>query len=200
MIRRTARLAIVTSILGLCLAASAHADSVVLPRAGQVGISAQGGYGTLFESGVFGQDFGSGASFAVRLRYRMRYERAIGLSFESQNFDVRTPSNADTAFKTLSLTLSGFDFYQMFGTRTKTTRMLSVGAGLVQANSELNDGETFFFPGTDGLYVSLGGGLERFFYRSLAYDFSVRYYALFKDGEANHQVQAALGLIFYAGY
>jgi hypothetical protein len=200
MIRRTASLAVVAGIVGLCLAGAAHADSVVLPRPGQVGISAQGGYGTLFESGVFGQDFGSGATFAIRLRYRMRYERGIGLSFEAQSFDVREPSAADTAFKTLSLTMSGVEFYQMFGTRTKATRMLMVGAGLAQANSKLNDGETFFFPGSDGLYVSAGAGVERFFFRSLAYDLSVRYYALFKDGEANHQVQAALGLIFYAGY
>jgi len=191
---------VVASLVGLSLGVPARADNVVLPRPGQVGISAQGGYGTLFDTGVFGQDFGSGATLAVRLRYRMRFERGIGLSFESQNFDVRTASSADTAFKSLNVILSGVEFYQMFGTRTKTTRMLSVGAGIAQESSELNDGETFFFPGSDGLYVSAGAGIERFFFRSLAYDFSLRYYALFKDGEANHQVQAALGLIFYAGY
>jgi hypothetical protein len=187
-------------VLGLSLAVSARADNVILPRPGQVGISVQGGYGSLFQSGVFGEDFGSGATLAVRLRYRMRFERGIGLSFESQNFDVREPASADTSFTSLSLILSGVEFYQMFGTRTKTTRMLSVGVGLAQSSSTLNDGETFFFPGSDGVYVSAGAGLERFFYHSLAYDASFRYYALFKDGEANHQVQAALGLIFYAGY
>jgi hypothetical protein len=177
-----------------------RADNVVLPRPGQVGISVQGGYGNLFQSGVFGEDFGSGATLAVRLRYRMRFERGIGLSFESQSFDVRKPGSADTSFATLNLIMSGVEFYQMFGTRTKTTRMLSVGAGIAQASSELNDGETFFFPGSDGIYVSAGAGLERFFFRSLAYDLSLHYFAVFKEGEANHQLQAALGLIFYAGY
>ncbi|HYM80766.1 MAG TPA: hypothetical protein VEY91_05050 [Candidatus Limnocylindria bacterium] len=186
---------------GWLLAASeARADGIVLPRPGQVGISGQGGYGTLFSSGVFGEDFGSGPSIAVRLRYRMRYERALGLSFENQRFDAREAAPGDTAFDSMNLVLSGIEFYQLFGTRTKATRMLMVGAGLAQPSAELRNGETFFFTGGDGLYVSAGAGLERFFYRSWAWDLSFRYYALFKDGDANHQVQAALGVIFYAGY
>jgi hypothetical protein len=190
----------VTVVVMAAPAPAAGADNIVLPRPGQVGISVQGGYGTLFRSGVFGEDFGGGPTLGIRLRYRMRYERGLGLSFESQHFDVRESSVADTAFKSLNVVTSGFEFYQLFGTRTKTTRMLMVGAGLAQSNSELNDGETFYFPGSDGFYVSAGMGLERFFFRSWAYDASLRYLSIFKDGEANHQVQAALGLIFYASY
>lgn len=187
-------------VLGLALAPAANADSIVLPRPGQVGISGTFGYGSLLKGGVYGDDFSTGPSFGVRLRYRMRYERAIGLSFESQRFDVREPSAADTAFKTLSVMNSGVEFYQLFGTRTKTVRMLMVGAGISQPNVELNDGETFFYPGGDGFYVTGGMGLERFFYNSWAYDLSARYVSIFKDGKSNHEFQAAIGLIFYASY
>jgi hypothetical protein len=187
-------------VIGLAFAPAARADSIVLPRPGQVGISGQFGYGSLLEGGLYGEDFSTGPAFGVRLRYRMRYERALGLSFESQRFDVRQESIADTAFKSLTVMNSGVEFYQLFGTRTKTVRMLMVGAGLSQPSVELNDGETFFYPGGDGFYVSGGMGLERFFYRSWAYDLSARYLSIFKDGKSNHQFQAAIGLIFYASY
>src|SRR5207244_719777 len=73
------------------IAASEARGAVVVtpPRPGQVGIGIQGQYGTLLNSGGIGDQFGSGPGIAVRLRYRMRYERGIGLSFESQRFDVR---------------------------------------------------------------------------------------------------------------
>ena len=117
---------------------------VVPPRPGQVGIGIQGQYGTLLQSGGFGDQFGDGPGLAVRLRYRMRYERAMGLSFESQRFDVRLPQLADTASHHLSAFTYGFDVYQMFGTRTRTTRWVGVGAGLVQFRRVLNDKEIQF--------------------------------------------------------
>ena len=189
-------------------AAPALAASIDLPRAGQVGISLQGGYGTLLESGDVGDVFGAGPAYAVRLRYRMRYERGIGLSFENHSLDARTKTAFNPAFpdsaspEELSLILSGVEFYQMFGTRTKTTKLLSIGAGLAQLRTDLNTGETELDGVTsgDGLYVSVGAGIERFFFRSWAWDLSARYFAMFKDGEPTHDVQGALGIIFYAGY
>ena len=76
------------------------------------------------------QTFGLGPEFNVRIRYRMRYERGFGLSFESQQLDVRVEPPAYTGVDStiaptkLSAILSGVEFYQMFGTRTKTTRMI----------------------------------------------------------------------------
>ena len=182
---------------GLVLAADAHAERVVLPpRAGQVGLGVQGQYGTLLEAGSLGRDFGAGPGLAVRLRYRMRYERGIGLSFESQGFDARE-STGDSV--RANLFTAGFEVYQMFSTRTKTTRMLSVGAGLAKLTVKLKDGETEF-PTNDGLYVSAGAGLEHFFWQAWAYDLSTRYLVVFQDGKANHDVQISLGLIFYTSY
>jgi hypothetical protein len=194
-------------LAGTLSAGAAHAASAVtLPRAGQVGIGLQGGYGLLLDSGQRGERFGSGPTFAVRLRYRMRYERGVGLSFESQQLDTREdpgpPVLLDEKPEKLRLTASGLEFYQMFDTRSPTVKMLMAGAGIVQGNVRLNDGQTSFAEedgAGDGSYLSLGAGIERFFFRSWAYDLSFRYLAVFGGGEVTNDLQIALGAIFYAG-
>jgi hypothetical protein len=182
-------------------APSARAETtVILPRPGQIGIGVQGQYGTLLQSGDFGEAFGSGPGLAVRLRYRMRYERGFGISFESHSFDVRTRADSAFAPDRATFILSGAEFYQIFSTRQKVQPMISVGAGIAQIHTTLNDGETAYPLGGDGLYVSGGLGMERFVYRTLALDFSTRYMAVFQNGNVNHDFQASAGLIFYASY
>ena len=199
--------------LGALAAGTAQAKSVVvLPRPGQVGVSLSGLYGTLLDAGNVGDQFGSGPGLAVRMRYRMRYERGFGLSFESHGFDPRArdslvdffdpdgprlAANDPYAYKKLNLFLYGVDFYQMFGTRTKMTKMLSVGAGLAHPTFALNDGEQQY-PLNDGAYLSAGAGIERFFWQSLAFDLGVRYQAVFLDSKANHDIQFSAGLVMYA--
>ena len=202
---------LMAAAVALALAASdaGAQSSIVLPKAGQVGLSAGGGYATFLDNGNVGSVFGAGPEFNVRLRYRMRYERGIGLSFESQSLDAReeagvyVPGDESTVAPTeLSVILSGAEFYQMFGTRTKTTKMLMVGAGLAQMRADTNTGEIEFSGDLagDGLFVSAGAGLERFVYRSWAWDLSTRYSAVFRDGQVNHNLHLALGVIFYASY
>jgi hypothetical protein len=192
-------------LLGLTLGV-AHAEVIVVPpRPGQVGLSVQGEYGALVQSGEMGGSYGSGPGLAVRLRYRMRYERGFGLSFESHGFDALTGARPignfenvpdDSVPKRLTLGMYGVDFYQMFGTRTKTTKMLSVGGGIARVSQDFILGDTNF-PG-DGLFVTAGAGVERFVWQSWGYDLSGRYYAVFRDGRPNHEFQIALGLVFYA--
>jgi len=202
-----------TLLVLFALAAPARAD-IVLPRAGQVGIGIQGQGGTMLSSGDLGGEFGAGPGLAVSIRYRMRFERAFGLSFESQRLKARDPQGnrlrPNSAFDTsstlpgvrdrLKVTTAGIDFYQMFDTRDRTVKMLSAGAGLAQVSAHLSDGETQFPIAGDGIYLSVGAGLERFFFKSWAYDLGTRYMAIFHDGTINHDVQAKLGLIFYAAY
>ena len=188
-------------LAGLVSAAPVHAGlPVILPKPGQVGFSLQGQYGTLLSTGNLGEEFGSGGGLAVRVRYRMRYERALGISFEGQSLDSRAAPTADTSRTTLSMLLSGVDFYQMFNTDQKLQQIISLGVGLAQLHYTLRDGDTEYPLAGDGVYVTVGAGLERFFYRSFAFDFSGRYLAVFEDGKANHDFQAAGGIIFYASY
>jgi hypothetical protein len=195
---------VVVALASAIAGGAGAAGTIVLPRPGQVGIGVQGGWGSLLKSGDLGNTFGNGPTLGIRLRYRMRYERALGLSFENERFEIRA---FEPTFPTDSLlpgrvrinaVLSGLEFYQMFGTRTRTTKMLMVGAGLVQTSGRTLDADTFY-PG-DGSYVSAGAGVERFIYSSWALDLSGRYVAMFLPDDRNHDVQAAFGIIFYASY
>jgi hypothetical protein len=204
----TYRLAVFALLASTLLTSTAHAVPLNPPRAGQVGIGFQFAYGQLLQTGDFGNEFGGGASYDIRMRYRMRYDRAIGLSFESHRYDVNTvtpldPNDQSTiAPERLNSSLAGFDLYQMFGTRTANVKMISISAGIAQERVKLNDGETEVsghYSG-DGIFLGAGLGLERYVYRSIALDLSGRYHAIFRDGKPHHDVQAAIGFIFYAGY
>jgi hypothetical protein len=198
------------ALVALVVGTAAAGPVVVLPRPGQVGLSVGGSYGTLLKSGEIGEQFGSGPGMNVRLRYRARYERGWGLTFESHSLDLRDletvrdywtderyPADSSIAYKKATLFLYGVDFYQMFNTRTKTPLLLSAGAGLAHPAFTLNDKETQY-PLSDGPYVSLGAGLERFVWRSLAFDLSARYAAVFLSNKVNHDLHASIGLIYYA--
>jgi opacity protein-like surface antigen len=168
----------------------------------------------MLSSGNLGKEFGSGGGLAVRVRYRMRFERAIGLTFDAHQLSARDAEKfafQNTAFDSLQdaatvsrdrlkLVTAGIEFYQMFDTRTRTTKYVSAGVGLAQLSAHLTSGETQFPIAGDGLYISAGAGLERFFFRSMAWDMGARYMAIFHDGEMNHDLQLQAGLIFYAAY
>ena len=206
----TVVLALGVALGGLAVGGAQAGSVIVLPRPGQVGVGVSGLYGTLLNSGNVGDQFGSGPGMAVRVRYRMRYERGYGLSFENHGLDPRPgdtqvnywdgtvmPADSSIAYKRVNLFLYGMDFYQMFGTRTKMTKMLSVGAGLAHPVFAMNGGDQQY-PFSDGAYVSAGAAVERFFWKSVAFDFGARYHAIFLDGKVNHDLQASAGLIFYA--
>jgi opacity protein-like surface antigen len=177
-----------------------HAAHIVLPQPGDIGFAAFAQYGAFTKTGEIGESFGTGAGYGLRLRYRMRYERALGLTFERQGFDPRTKSVADTAASSMTLTATGIDIYQMFGTRTRVSRMLNAGVGLAQITQKLNDKEAQVAgPGVgDGFYVSLGGGIEYFVWQSWAVDVSMRYHAVILHDTTNHEMQFYLGAVFYA--
>ena len=198
--RRNGLLAMIVAGAALLLPGHCLAARVILPRPGDIGFAGFGQYGTFTKAGEIGDEFGAGAGFGVRLRYRMRYERGLGLTFERQGFDPRHKSTEDTAAVNCTLIATGLEIYQMFGTRTRATKMLSAGVGLAQVTQKLNDNETLV-SGTgvgDGFFVSLGGGLEHFFWQSWAVDVSFRYHAVILHETTNHDFQIAAGLVFYA--
>ena len=78
--------------------------------------------------------------------------------------------------------------------------MVGIGAGLAQTSHHTADGTYTRQAGSDGAYVGVSVGVERFLIHSWALDLSTRYHAIFLPGDQSYQVQAALGLIFYASY
>lgn len=202
------------------IAAPSQAWIITLPRAGQIGFSIQGTYGTMLESGQFGDEFGRGGVLAVRARYRLRNERAVGVSFEEFKLDSRTHGGlADSTYefpnqgwvetrenpgpyrKSLQYSTAGADIYQMFYTRKRLTTYVQGGLGLViHATANLTYGGTQDPADTEGTYVSAGGGAEYFVYRSWAIDASAHAMTMFIGGHSNPLVHAAVGLIYYAAY
>ncbi len=190
------------------------ASTIVLPRAGQVGLGLQAEGGAMLSGGNLGQEFGAGGGLAVRVRYRMRFERAVGLTFDSHQLSARDAEKfafQNTAFDSLEdaatvnrdrlkVVTAGIEFYQLFDTRTRSTKYLSAGAGLAQVSAHLSNGETQYPIAGDGVFISVGAGIERFVYRSVAWDLSARYMAVFHDGEMNHDLGLQAGFIFYAAY
>ena len=193
--------------------ATAHAATIILPRAGQVGVGVQFQGGGLAQTGQLGEEFSTGVGFgSVRLKYRTRYDRGAGVSFETRRLDGRGMLTTNSAFSrdtgpdslapltALTLQTFGADLYQFFGARTRTQGFLSASGGIAKINAWAKNGDPVYpIPG-DGVYLGVGTGLERFVYRSWAVDASVRYTAIFLDGSTNHDVQLALGMIFYAAY
>jgi hypothetical protein len=208
----TALLTFITIVTLAVASPPAHAaNTILLPRAGQVGLGISGSYGTFLPTGELGNEFGGGGGISVKVRYRMRFERAIGLTFDSERMNSRDPSGAAGAFDSLldapavlrdymKMVTAGFEFYQLFDTRERTVKYLSAGAGLAQISAHLTDGETQYPIAGDALFVSLGAGFERFFFRSWAWDMNFKYKPVLHDGKVNHDLQAQLGLMFYAAY
>jgi hypothetical protein len=197
----------------ISLAGAARAFPVILPRAGQVGVGMEGQFGGFLKSGNLGKEFDNGGVLDVHLVYRMRYERAMGLTFEQLNYGSRhVTADSSGAFpaplpafdpvyrKSLNITTEGFDLYQFFRTRTRTPMYLKAGLGIAQVAAKTPDGGTIYPLQPDGYYLSAGAGLERFVYRSWALTASARYMGVFLDGSANTDLHAALGVILYAAY
>lgn len=178
----------------------ARAAKVILPKPGEIGFVGLAQYGSLFKGGEIGQDFRSGAGLALRLRYRMRYERGLGLSFERHGFHPRVESTDPLAPTTSTLILSGADVYQMFGTRTRAVKMVGATVGLAQVSQKLNGGETQLSGRGvgDGFFVGLGGEIEYFFWNSWAVDVSVRHHIVILHESTNNDLQFSAGLVFYA--
>jgi len=190
-------------LMTLMAAAAAHAAWIVVPpRPGQIGVAIDGQYGSFLSGGGLGSEFGAGGGLGVRVRYRMQYERAIGISFERCDYTVR--HNADTTFADHTVTLinTGAEFYQLFGTEGKTTRMISAGFGITQVSKKLNDGEEKLGGNDvgDGGFVMLGVGLERFFVQAFGLDLNAHYELIFQNGSTNQLITASAGLVFYAGF
>jgi opacity protein-like surface antigen len=166
-----------------------------LVRQGTIALTGMASYGTLLESGRYGQTFNSGIGLGFGLRYRTSYEAAVGVSFESQRFDARAPGDSAAAAVRLNLVVTSLDYYRFFSHRSRVPRYLVLGVGLVQARQTDADGE-LEYPGDGGMF-KVGGGIEYWMSRSLTADLNVRYNGVFSNSRLDHDFQIGLGLNFY---
>lgn len=168
-------------------------------REGTLSLGLQGQYGSALGHTGFGADFDHGAGLGVRVRYRFGEDQAFGVSFETQRFDAKNPSTGPLDPTWMQAITTTAEYYQYFRTRKRAPQYLLLGAGLVQLRRHLEGGEADF-PG-DGGVITLGGGTEYWWRRTLSLDLSVRYYGMIKgdNGKTSltHGVQAGLGFHYY---
>jgi opacity protein-like surface antigen len=177
---------------------SAHAAEKWRPRPVRNGTVSLGGaalYGTLF-GGQFSDEFKSGLGVGFNIRYRTAPDQALGLGFDSQIFAVKTVSDSAAAPDRLQFIVTTFDYYKFFSVRKRMPAYLVLGAGIAQTRITDVDGEKEF-PGDGGAF-KVGAGLEYWIFRSMTLDAGVRYHGLLLQSQLNHQLQATLGLNFYA--
>ena len=193
-------LALVLGALPLASPASAQDEPTQtgfrprIVRGGTVSLYGAGMYGTLL-GGPFSETFDSGMGLGFALRYRNSQESSLGLGFEAHYFDSKVEADSAAAPKNLQFVITTLDYYRHYSVRTRTPRYLVIGAGLMQARQE-NLNEEREFPG-DGGVIKAGGGIEYWLNRTLTAEFGVRYYGVFSRQVMNHDVQAALGIVFY---
>lgn len=152
-----------------------------------------GSWGSLF-------DFGEG--IAVRVRYSLARNRAIGLSFEDQRFR-RQGDLPRTHPDQLQLTQVLGEYYIYFARPRKITQYVVFGAGIhrpvLRIETEDSTGRTLeenAFPGTN-LTVMVGAGAEYFLGRQASIDLSLRGYGINSDPERTATGELALGIHYY---
>ncbi len=170
-------------------------------REGTLSIGLQGQFGGMV-GGEFSDDFSTGFGIGVPLRYRLSRNSALGVTFAGQRYEAKeglftADSIAVDWFTSITTSL---EYYQFFRVRDRTPRYLFIGAGLSQTRTRLADGQTEF-PG-DGGVLTLGGGTEIWWKRTLTVDLSLRYNGLVIGGDDGtnftHTIQVGLGFQFYA--
>ena len=164
-------------------------------RNGTVSLGVAGLYGTLF-GGQFSDEFKAGIGVGFNPRYRTAPDQALGLSFDDQLFSVKTEVDSAAAPDQLQFIVTTFDFYKFFSVRKRMPAYLVLGAGIAQTRITDVDGEKEF-PGDGGAF-KVGAGLEYWLFRSMTLDAGVRYHGLLLNSQLNHQMEASLGLNFYA--
>ena len=78
---------VVLLVPGRCLGAR-----IILPQPGDIGFAGFAQYGGLTSTGEIGKDFSSGAGYGARLRYRMRYERGLGITLLYPDINTGLPA------------------------------------------------------------------------------------------------------------
>lgn len=162
-----------------------------------LGLMAQGGF--IVAGKEFSDIYDFGLGLGVPLRYRIGRESALGITFAAQRYDAKEKGLELDDPKYMTALTTTVEYYQYFRVRRRSPRYLFIGAGLLQTRRKLESGETDF-PG-DGGVITLGGGIEFWWKRSLAFDLMLRYSGYVKNYEGStdftHTLQLGLGFQFY---
>lgn len=181
--------------VSVMLSSSVCLSGPIFEERGTLTVGGQVQEGMLFGNADPTDDFDNGTGFAVRMRYYLGSDKALGISLESQIFNgVTAPANEDQPRRFTDAILT-VDYIFYFDRSSALSRYLTVGAGFHHPG---RDYRGYSKVGPDGLAGCVGGGLEYFFHRSTSIDVSVRGYGLFgQQGGVMGSVEVAAGINFY---
>jgi len=166
----------------------------IFEERGALMVGVQGQYGKLIGDAEATDEFDQDAGYALRLRYYLGNDRALGFSMENQRFEG-VPIGGDVAQpRRMSVAVLTADYLFYFQRASALSRYVTVGVGFHHPSRNYEDGSEV---GPDGLVLTAGAGLEYFFHRVVSVDVCVRGYGLFGQGGLLGSGEAAAGLNFY---
>ena len=166
----------------------------IFEERGALMVGVQGQYGFLAGDAEATDEFDQGAGYALRLRYYLGNDRALGFSMENQRFDGVAIAGDVPQPRDMSVAIFTADYLMYFQRASALSRYVTFGVGFHHPAREYQDGSEV---GPDGLVLTAGAGLEYFFHRVVSVDVCVRGYGLFGQGGLLGSGQAAAGLNFY---
>jgi len=174
----------------------------IFEEKGTLTVGIHGQYGLLVGDATPADDFDNGKGYGIRLRYYLGRNRALGVSLDRQTFTAANAGSPSERPEEMNVAVMTVDYLWYFDRKSDLTRYITVGAGVHHPSrdfSEYSSGSWVGYSkvGPDGLVVCLGAGLEHFFHRVVAVDFSVRSYGLFGQDGVLGSVEAAIGFNFY---
>jgi hypothetical protein len=174
----------------------------IFEEKGTLTMGLHGQYGLLVGDAPAADDFDSGLGYGLRLRYYLGGNRALGISLDRQTFEGAASSPTADRPEEMNVAIITMDYYWYFDRKSDLPRYISIGAGVHHPSKDYSEySNNAWVPyskvGPDGIVVSIGAGVEHFFHRVAAVDFSVRGHALLGQGGALGSVEATMGLNFY---
>lgn len=166
----------------------------IFEERGALAVGVQGQFGFLAGDAEAAEHFDQGPGYALRLRYYLGNDRALGISMESQRFDGTPGLGLQYEPKEMTVAVFTVDYLMYFQRASALTRYLTFGAGFHHPGREYKDGSEV---GPDGLALTAGAGFEYFFHKVASVDVCVRGYGLFGQGGLLGSGEAAAGLNFY---
>jgi hypothetical protein len=191
------------ALVFVCMAtASACVAGPIFEEKGTLTVGFHGQYGLLVGDAPSADHFDNGAGYGVRLRYYLGRNRAMGVSLDRQTFSGVASGSLTQRPEEMNVAVMTVDYLWYFDRKSSLTRYITAGAGIHHPSRDYseysnNSWVSYSDVGPDGIVLCVGAGLEHFFHRVAALDFSARAYGLFAQGGALGSVEVAVGMNFY---
>jgi hypothetical protein len=169
-------------------------------RPGTISLGGQVSYGLVRGSSELNDHFDHGVGYAFRVRYNLSTRTALGFSFENQRYGARAepnPQPGEFADSELVVTTVASEAVVYFQREKEWTPYLLGGLGFASPNVLYEEKQSRRV--SEGPFVVVGGGIEKFVRPRISVDFSLRGFAELGNSELSLFSQASAGIHLYPG-